>query len=138
LSYINSGHVRVNVNMGGTSGYSAQVVITNPDGQSASGGFNVVPGTAPPPSISQVTPNQVTLNIPTWLDVYGANINSAFTAGVRVGSTVYPIASAGLSYINSGHVRVNVNMGGTSGYSAQVVITNPDGQSASGGFNVVH
>jgi len=101
-------------------------------------GYYVVPGTAPAPTISQVTPNQVTLNIPTWLDVYGANINSAFTAGVRVGSTVYPIASAGLSYINSGHVRVNVNMGGTSGYSAQVVITNPDGQSASGGFNVVH
>jgi PKD repeat protein len=87
---------------------------------------------APPPLITAISPSQVPINQATTLTVNGSNFQPNF--GVRVQGI--SIAAAALTLVNSNEVRVQVNMGGTPPYSAQLVLTNPDNQSANGSFNV--
>jgi hypothetical protein len=129
LQYLSSTQVKVTVTMA-SGNYSAPVVITNPDGQHASGSFQVN-AAAPAPTISSITPNPLTTTAATWMTVNGTGFQSGFSATV----SGYAIASVGLQYVSSTQVKINVTM--TKGnYSAPVVITNPDGQHANGSFQV--
>jgi hypothetical protein len=83
------------------------------------------------PTVSLITPNPVTTTQATWITVNGTGFQSNFSATVAG----YHIAAAGLQFISSTQVKVNVSMGAGS-YSATVVITNPDGGSAGDSFQV--
>jgi len=137
LVFVDSGHVQVQVTMGGATPYTATLTITNPDSQSGSGTFQVVAPPANPPSITSISPSQVTVNTATWLDVYGNYFQSGFSAKVVTSGGTYPIASSGLTFISSTHVQVQVTMGGATPYTATLTITNPDGRASNSyGFTV--
>jgi nitrogen regulatory protein PII len=129
LQFVSSTQVKISVSMA-SGNYSAPVVITNPDGQHVSGSFQVN-AAAPAPTISSITPNPLTTTAATWMTVNGTGFQSGFSATV----SGYSIASTGLQFVSSTQVKINVGMGKGS-YSAPVVVTNPDGQHASGSFQV--
>src|SRR5947209_8638884 len=91
----------------------------------------------PPPTINSINPSNVVVNQVTVLTVNGSNFQSGFGATVTTSLGTFSIASAGLTFINSGQVLVQVTMGGTPPLSATLKITNPDGQSTTGNFQVV-
>lgn len=106
---------------GDTFGFGASWVFVNPN---------------PSPSINSIT-SPIVSNQTTNLVINGANFQSGFTASVTTPSGTFPIPAAGLAFINSSQVRVQVNMSGTPPYQATLRITNPDNQSATGQFQVV-
>ncbi len=132
LTFVSSSQVRVQVNMGGIPPYVATLRITSRDNQSATGQFQVVGTTSPPPIITAISPSQVPINQATTLTVNGSNFQPNF--GIRVQGI--NIAAVGLTFINSNEVRVRVSMSGTPPYQASLILTNLDGQTASGSFNV--
>jgi len=77
---VNSTQVKVTVTMA-SGNYSAPVVITNPDGQHASGSFQVN-AAAPAPTINSITPNPLTTTAATWMTVNGTGFQSGFSATV--------------------------------------------------------
>ena len=89
------------------------------------------------PTISSITPNQVTVNQATTLTVNGSNFQSGFSATVITSGGSFPVAAAGLSFLSSGQVQVQVTMGSTPPYSATLQITNPGGAIATGSFQVI-
>jgi len=130
-----SSQVRVQVTMGGsTLPMTATLRLQNPDGQSATGTFQVV---APRPTISSIVPSTVRLNQTTILTVNGANFRSPVRVFVITSSGTYEIASVGITFVSTNQLRVSVRMGGTSSYSAQLRVVNPDGQSATSSFQVM-
>jgi murein DD-endopeptidase MepM/ murein hydrolase activator NlpD len=129
-----SSQVRVQVTMGGsTLPMTATLRLQNPDGQSATGTFQVV---APPPTIYSIVPSTVRLNQTTILTVNGANFRSPVRVFVITSSGTYEIASVGITFVSSNQLRVSVRMGGTTSYSAQLRVVNADGQSATSSFYV--
>jgi PKD repeat protein len=132
LTFVSSNQVRVQVTMGGSPPYSATLRITNPDSQFAAGQFQVVSTTNAPPVITSVSPLSVPINQPRILTVQGQNFRQNFTARVQG----FDIAQAGLTFVSSNEVLVQVTMGGTPPYQASLVLTNPDGQTATSSFNV--
>ena len=130
-----SNQVRVQVTMGGSSlPYTATLRLRNPDGQSATGTFQVV---APAPNISSIIPSTVRLNQTTTLTVNGANFRSPVRVFVITASGTFEIAAAGITFVSSNQLRVSVRMGGTSSYTAQLRVQNPDGQRATSSFQVM-
>ena len=89
------------------------------------------------PTIIDISPTLVAVNQTTNLFVNGANFQNNFVASITTPNGTFPIAAAGLTFVNSSQVRVQVNMGGTPPYTATLRITNPDNQSATGQFQVV-
>ena len=132
LTFVNSTQVRVQVNMGGTPPYTATLRITNPNNQSATGQFQVVSTTNPPPAINSISPSQIPANQQRILTVNGSNFRPDFRARVQG----VEIAPAGLVYISNSEVRVKVTMGGTPPYQVPLILTNLDGQMATGNFSV--
>ena len=139
LSFINSTQVRVQVTMGATPSapYTATLRITNPDGKSAKGTFQVVEAT--PPVVSAISPNSVEVGVSTTLIVTGRNFQTGFTATVSTAGGTSTIPPAGLSFVDSTQLRVQVTMGATPSppYTVTLRIMNPDGRSATGTFQVV-
>lgn len=88
------------------------------------------------PTITSITPSTVQVNTPTVLTVNGSNFQNNFSAIVTVGGAPYPIAGAGLTFVNSNQVRVKVTMGGTPPYNAELSIWNGGGTGAKGTFSV--
>lgn len=89
------------------------------------------------PTITSITPSPVQINTPTVLTVNGTNFQNGFTAVVTARGTPYSIANAGLFFVNSNQVRVQVTMGGVPPYIAELAITNPQGgTSAKAPFSV--
>lgn len=81
-----------------------------------------------------ISPDPVTAETTTWLDVSGASFVSGFT--VKVAG--FAIDPSGLQFVSSSRVRVSVRMGvGGTPYNATLELTNPDGQRASRTFRVV-
>jgi hypothetical protein len=104
---------------------SADVVVTNIDGQSStfSGGFNYV--AAPPPSVSSVVPNSGGVAGGNGITINGSNF--IFGATVLVGSSAATVQTTTGSYIYA--TVPAASQPGT----VNVVVTNPDGQSSSPG-----
>jgi len=104
---------------------SADVVVTNMDGQSStlSGGFNYV--TAPPPSISSVVPNSGSVAGGGGITINGSNF--IFGAKVLVGGAPATVQTTTGSYIYA--TAPAASQPGT----VNVVVTNPDGQVSSQG-----
>jgi hypothetical protein len=104
---------------------SADVVVTNIDGQSStlSGGFNYV--AAPPPSVSSVVPNSGSVAGGSGITINGSNF--VFGATVLVGSTAATVQTTTGSYIYA--TVPAASQPGT----VNVVVTNPDGQRSSPG-----
>jgi len=104
---------------------SADVVVTNIDGQSStlSGGFNYV--AAPPPSISSVVPNSGSVAGGNGITINGSNF--IFGATLLMGSTAATVQTTTGSYIYA-----TVPAASRPG-TVNVVVTNPDGQSSSPG-----
>ena len=84
-----------------------------------------------------ISPSTVAANQTTNLVVNGSNFQNNFTASVTTPDGTFSIAAAGLTFVNSSQVRVQVNISGTAPYTATLRITNPDNQSAIGQFQVV-
>jgi len=80
LQFVSSTQVSINVTMA-SGNYSAPVVITNPDGQHASGSFQVN-AAAPAPTISSITPSPLTTTAATQMTVNGTGFQSGFSATV--------------------------------------------------------
>jgi phosphatidylserine/phosphatidylglycerophosphate/cardiolipin synthase-like enzyme len=104
---------------------SADVVVTNIDGQSGTlpGGFNYV--AAPPPNVSSVVPNSGSVAGGSGITINGSNF--IFGAKVLVGSTAATVQTTTGSYIYA--TAPAASQPGT----VNVVVTNPDGQSSSPG-----
>ncbi|HEX8197364.1 MAG TPA: IPT/TIG domain-containing protein, partial [Pyrinomonadaceae bacterium] len=137
LTFISANQVQVQVTLGGTLSYTATLRITNPGNQSADGTFQAVPPTTSAPTISSISPSEVTVNQTTTLTINGSNFQNGFAATVITINGSFPIASSGLTFVNSNQVKVQVAMGGSPPYNATLRITNPDGKSADGTFQVV-
>jgi PKD repeat protein len=130
----------LNVNAGQT--YSYFVRARHSSGSVDSNGVTVVVPTnicnsASPPTISSINPSNVTVNQVTVLTVNGSNFKSGFGASVTTSLGTFNIAAAGLTFVNSNQVRVQVTMGGAPPLTATLRITNIDGQSVTGTFQVV-
>jgi hypothetical protein len=128
-SFVDSTKIRVTVPKG-TAG-KADVVLTNPDGQSVTlkEGFEYVkPAAKPAPVINSLTPGTGLETGGYMIVISGANFISGAT--VMIGGNSAPI----YSFVDSTKIRVTVPKG-TVG-KADIVLTNPDGQSVtlSGGF----
>jgi hypothetical protein len=104
---------------------SADVVVTNMDGQSStlSGGYTYV--AAPPPSISAVVPNTGSVSGGSEITINGSNF--VLGATVSVGGLPATVQTTTGSYIYASVPAAN--QAGT----ANVVVTNPDGQSSTPG-----
>ncbi len=102
---------------------SADVVVTNMDGQSNTlvGGFNYV--AAPPPSISSVSPNSGSVAGGSSITISGSNF--VFGAKVIVGSALATVQTTTGSFINA--TVPSASQPGT----VNVIVSNPDGQSSS-------
>jgi phosphatidylserine/phosphatidylglycerophosphate/cardiolipin synthase-like enzyme len=104
---------------------SADVVVTNMDGQSdtLAGGFNYV--AAPAPSISSVAPNAGSVAGGGGITINGSNF--VFGAKVLVGNALATVQTTTGSYIYA------TAPSATQPGAVNVVVTNPDGQSSSAG-----
>jgi len=137
LTYVNTSQVRVQVLMLGSPPYNPTLKIVNDDGQFATASFSVTGTGAPPPSITNITPSLVTVNQVTTLTVTGSNFVNKPAVKVTVpNSGTFDIAPAGVTFVNSGEIRVQVQMGGTPPYQATLKAINPDLQSATRPFSV--
>ena len=109
----------------GTAG-SADVVVTNPDGKSVTlaGGFTYI---EPPPTLTSVEPNEDIVTGGATVKIIGENFQDDAT--VTIGGN-----AANVIFVSSTELVVEAPAG-TVG-SADVVVTNPDGKSATlaGGF----
>jgi YD repeat-containing protein len=124
------------INFNGIAG-SYSIRVNNPDGgQSNTYGFNVG-AAASTPTITSISPNSVAVNQPTTVTVNGSNFQSGFSAAVITSVGTYPIASAGLMFISSTQVKVQVTVGGTPPFTATLQITDPGRLSATGTFQVI-
>jgi phosphatidylserine/phosphatidylglycerophosphate/cardiolipin synthase-like enzyme len=110
---------------------AANVVVTNPDNQSATltGGFTyqtTSPG--PPPTVSSIAPNSGTTAGGTAVTISGSNFVSGAT--VKLGGTV----ATGVVVSNS--TTITATTPAHAAGATDVVVTNPDNQSATitGGF----
>ncbi|MFN0141780.1 MAG: FG-GAP-like repeat-containing protein, partial [Pyrinomonadaceae bacterium] len=143
---------QINLSSGGT-GNSTLTIVTN--GQTPTGTFTItVRGTSgaitrdtqisltistsnPAPVITPpLSPSTVNYNQATTLMVNGSNFRPNFAAFVITPDGQFQIASAGLTYVNSNQVRVQVLMLGAPPYNATLKIVNDDGQFATGTFQV--
>ena len=97
----------------------------------------VTAGSGTTPSISSILPSSVPLGQTTTLTVNGSSFQSGFSATVLTSGGTFPIAAAGLTFVSSNQIMVQVTMGGTPPYTATLQITNPGGGSATGTFQVV-
>ena len=141
LIFLTSRRVHVSVRMTGRQeSYVATLLITNPDRQSASSLFTVGQRSDTSPSISTISPDSVTPDIPVWLTVDGENFQAGFSASVTTpagGPFPVPDPATNLIFISPNQLRVQVEMiAGASEYLATLTITNPDGRSTSGTFTV--
>jgi thermitase len=125
----------------GKSAGVRDVVVTNPDGQSdtLSGGFTItVPPPSPPVKVTGITPvngyNNGTVQI--------SNLaGSGFVTGSKpllrkTGQA--DISATGITIVSSTKIFCTFNLNGKQAGSWDVVVTNPDGQSAilPGGFTI--
>ena len=101
---------------------SANVTVTNPDGDSAtlSGGFTYV--SYPPPSLSSISPTAGSTNGGTSVTLSGSNFLSGAT--VKFGSA----AATNVVVVNNTTITV-ITPANSSG-AVNVTVTNPDGQSS--------
>ena len=110
---------------------SADVVVTNPDGQSntLTGGFTYIE--PPPPTLSRVEPDEDMVEGGATVKVIGENFQdgATVTIGGNAGSNVIFVSLTELS------AEAPAGVAG----SADVVVTNPDGQSntLTGGFTYI-
>jgi large repetitive protein len=106
---------------------SVNVVVTNPDGQSATrtGGFTFK---APAPTLTAVSPSSGPINGGTVVTMTGTNFASGATVtfGGAAATSVVVVSATQITVHTPAHAQGSVN----------VVVTNPDGQSATrtGGF----
>ncbi|HUK90714.1 MAG TPA: IPT/TIG domain-containing protein, partial [Blastocatellia bacterium] len=100
----------------------ANVTVTNPDGQTATLASAYTYVQAPPPSVSSVSPNTGNPSGGNSVSVLGAN----FQTGAAV--TFGGVAATNIIVQNSGAISV-VTPANPAG-AVDVVVTNPDGQSA--------
>ena len=100
---------------------AADVVVTNRDGQTSTltGGYTYT--TAPPPLANSISPNTGTVNGGTTFTINGSNF--LYGASVTIGGRPATVQTVTGSYINA------VTPAGQSTGSADVIVTNPDGQS---------
>ena len=89
------------------------------------------------PMINSISPGTVYVNQNTTLSVSGWNFLPGFTASVTTPLGTFPLTGAALTFIDSQDLQVQVDMGGTNGYTTTLTISNPGGQSASGTFQVI-
>src|SRR5205823_7850288 len=85
------------------------------------------------PQLVTIAQTSALPNTQTVLTVNGSGFQNGFSATAQG----FSIAAVGLTFISSTQVQVSVKMGGTTtGYTATLLITNPDGKSGSGAFQV--
>ena len=109
---------------------SADVVVTNPDGQSdtLTGGFTYI---EPPPTLTSVEPNSDVVAGGAIIKIVGENFQDGAT--VTIGGR----AASSVIFVSPTELTIEVPAG-TAG-SVDVVVTNPDGQSdtLTGGFTYI-
>ena len=109
---------------------SADVVVTNPDGKSATlaGGFTYI---EPPPILTHVDPNSDVVVGGATVKIIGENFQDGAT--VTIGGK----AASNVIFVSSTELTAEVPAGTTG--NADVVVTNPDGKSATlaGGFTYI-
>ena len=109
---------------------SADVVVTNPDGQSdtLASGFTY---TLPPPTVTRTEPNTDVVTGGAAVKIIGANFQNG--ASVTIGGN----AASNVTFVSPAELSVEVPAG-TEG-SVDVVVTNPDGKSdtLAGGFTYI-
>jgi len=132
-SYIDSTMISVKVPAGTVAG-TADVVVTNPDGQSVTlaGGYQyLAPAPKPAPVITSLSPASGLVAGGYYAYINGSNFVSGITA------TIGGINATVAMYYDATQIRVKVPAG-TLG-TADVVVTNPDGQSVTlaGGFEYI-
>lgn len=94
---------------------------------------NEIPG----PVIGSISPDTLTINQATTLTVNGTNFQPGLSAAVITTAGTFPLSNTAVTFVNSTQVRVQLTMVGTPPYPATLRMTNPDGQSATGAFQVV-
>ena len=123
--FISSTELRTVVSAGAAG--SADVVVTNPDGQSdtLTGGFTY---TEPPPTLTRVEPDNDVVTGGATIKIIGANFQDGAT--VTIGGN----AASNVIFVSPTELEVEVPAGVAG--SANVVVTNPDGKSVTvaGGF----
>ena len=111
----------------GTAG-SADVVVTNPDGKSATlaGGFTYI--APPPPNLTRVEPDEDMVTGGATVKVIGEDFQDGAT--VTIGGN----AASNVTFVSPTELSVEIPVGAAG--SADVVVTNPDGESdtLAGGF----
>jgi hypothetical protein len=104
---------------------TVDVVVSNPDGQSGTltGGFTYSTPTAPPPTVTSVSPNAGPTSGGTTVTLTGTNFVSGATVsfGGVTGTTVNVTSSTSISVVTPAHTAGTVS----------VSVTNTDGQSGS-------
>ncbi|MDQ1306122.1 MAG: large repetitive protein, partial [Actinomycetota bacterium] len=107
---------------------AVDVVVANPDGQSATlaGGFTYL--AIPPPTVTSITPNSASMTGGVAVTIAGANFQSGAT--VTIGGT----AATNVKFVSATSLTATAPAGAAG--AADVVVANPDGQSATlaGGF----
>ncbi len=104
----------------GTAG-SADVVVTNPDGKSATlaGGFTY---TKPPPTLTRVEPNSDVVTGGATIKIIGENFQDG--AAVTIGGN----AASNVIFASPTELEVEAPAGAAG--SVDIIVTNPDGKSA--------
>ena len=134
FNYISPTEVQIWVNMGGTSAYNAILTIYNIR-SSVQRSFKVIPS-APAPVINSIT-SPVTANQVANLTVNGNNFQDNFKAFIITTDGTFELPSGNKSRVNLTQIKLDVVMKGSPPYNATVKIQNPDGQSATGNFQVI-
>jgi thermitase len=142
ITIVSSTKITCSFNLNGKQAGSWDVVVTNPDGQSAilPGGFSVT--LAPPPprvNVTSITPgsgyNNGTVQIS---NLAGSGFLTGSKPVLRKSGQV-DINATGITIVSSTKITCSFNLNGKQAGSWDVVVTNPDGQFATlpGGFTVV-
>jgi PKD repeat protein len=120
---INATHITA-VTPAGTLG-AKNVVITNNDGQTATG-FGAYTYANPPPTFTTITPNSGLTTGVTPVTIVGGNFVNGGSFGVTIGG----VAATNVTLVDASHITASTPPG-TAG-AKNVVITNNDGQTATG------
>jgi PKD repeat protein len=120
---VNATHITA-VTPAGTLG-AKNVVITNNDGQTATG-FGAFTYVTPPPTFTTITPASGPTAGVTPVTIVGGNFVSGGSFGVTIGG----VAATNVTLVDASHITASTPAG-TAG-AKNVVITNNDGQTATG------
>ena len=89
-----------------------------------------------PPTITSVAPRSISANQTGTFTVNGANFQIGFKASLLVEGNRFEVSPSAVTLVSPTLVRVVMFLGGSGPYPATLRITNPDGKSASIGFEV--